>query len=110
LIDLVSIDNDLFVKALRWKKFRILPKFKILLRLSCLAKHFFQLFFDGYILVSHNNCFKNAADMPLFCGEDLNFGAFSKFFPPGQLPDIIDCIDCTHVCIIITPLATSQWI
>jgi hypothetical protein len=27
--------------------------------------------------------FENAADMPLFCGEDLNFGAFSKNFPPG---------------------------
>jgi hypothetical protein len=22
--------------------------------------------------------------MPLFCGEDLNFGGFSKFFPPGE--------------------------
>jgi hypothetical protein len=28
--------------------------------------------------------FKNAVDMPLFCGEDLNFGAFSKKFPPGM--------------------------
>jgi hypothetical protein len=24
--------------------------------------------------------FENAADMPLFCGEDLNFGAFLKLF------------------------------
>jgi hypothetical protein len=22
--------------------------------------------------------------MPLFCGEDLNFGAFSKYFPLGK--------------------------
>jgi hypothetical protein len=27
--------------------------------------------------------FKIAADVPLFCGEDLNFGAFSKYFPLG---------------------------
>jgi hypothetical protein len=31
----------------------------------------------------HNICFTNAADMTLFCGEDLNFGAFLKYFFPG---------------------------
>jgi hypothetical protein len=29
--------------------------------------------------------------MPLFCGEDLNFGAFSKYFPLGkQISSILD--------------------
>jgi hypothetical protein len=36
-----------------------------------------------YILVPHHISFKNAADMPLFCGEDLTFGVFLNFFPPG---------------------------
>jgi hypothetical protein len=27
--------------------------------------------------------FLSAEDMPLFCGEDLNFGAFSKYFSLG---------------------------
>jgi hypothetical protein len=68
------------------KKFKYSPKFKILPRLSCLAINFFILYFDSYllyILVPHNNCFKSAADMLLFCGDHLNFGTFLNFFPPG---------------------------
>jgi hypothetical protein len=26
--------------------------------------------------------------MPLFCGEDLNFGAFSKYFPPESVAQL----------------------
>jgi hypothetical protein len=47
-----------------------------------LSYKFFKLYFDRYllyILVPNNICFKNAADTPLFCGEDLNFCVFSKF-------------------------------
>jgi heme/copper-type cytochrome/quinol oxidase subunit 3 len=36
---------------------------------------FFKLYFNRYlllILVPHNICFKNSADMSLFCGETLN--------------------------------------
>jgi hypothetical protein len=39
----------------------------------------------SYIPLPHNICFTNAANTLLFCGEDLNFGAFSKYFPLGCL-------------------------
>jgi hypothetical protein len=36
-------------------------------------------------LLTENICLKNAADMPLFCGEDLNFGTCLKYFPLEDL-------------------------
>jgi hypothetical protein len=45
----------------------------------------------------------SAADMPLFCGEDLNFGAFSKYFSLGiKLIYFSQCTNNKNV-------ATSSW-
>jgi hypothetical protein len=46
-----------------------------------------MLYFDRYLLhalVPHNIYFENQVDLPLFCGEDLNFSAFSKYFSLGE--------------------------
>jgi hypothetical protein len=46
----------------------------------------FHIKFDRYLLhalVPHKICFKNPVDLRLFCGEDLIFGAFLKYFMLG---------------------------
>jgi hypothetical protein len=41
----------------------------------------------SYMPLPHSFCFKSAGDMPLFCSEDLNFGAFSKYFHWVVIPN-----------------------
>jgi hypothetical protein len=68
------------------KNIRNFAKISIFATAIPLSYLIFKLDFDRclpYVQVPHNIRLKNLADIPLVCGEELNFDTFSKLFLLG---------------------------